>query len=369
MDLAFTDEQEMLRQAVRGLCTDALESVRLLEDDPKGFDDGFWGQLASMGLTGLMLGEEHGGSAMGLLDAVIVYEEFGRSLVPSPHLESTVVSAGVLARAGTPDQQAEWLPGIADGRSILTPAWLEPDNSSGPSGIRLSAVADGEDVILTGTKRHVAYASTAERLILLARGETGIDLYLVDPKANGVTLTLQRTVAGDTQYRVDMDGVRVPGTDRIGAPGTGWATWHAVMLDALVLVAARAVGAAEATHALTADYSRERHQFGKPIAAFQAISHSLADGITAIDGARVLVQRAAWTRDVGRSIETLAPMAKMFATRTCRDVTGVAIQVHGGMGFTLECDAQLYFRRAKSWQLNWFEDDHLEELIARQVLD
>jgi alkylation response protein AidB-like acyl-CoA dehydrogenase len=369
MDLTFTDEQDMLREAVRGLCNDAVESVRLMEDDPKGFDDGFWGQLASMGLTGLMLDEEHGGSAMSLLDAVIVYEEFGRSLVPSPHLESTVVSAGVLALAGTPDQQARWLPGIASGQSILTPAWLEPDNSSGPSGIRLSAVADGEDVILTGTKRHVAYASTAERLILLARGETGIDLYLVDPKANGVTLTLQHTVAGDTQYRVDLDEVPVPCTDRIGAPGTGWATWHTVMLDALVLVAARAVGAAEATHALTTDYSRERHQFGKPIAAFQAISHSLADGITAIDGARVLVQRAAWTRDAGRSIETLAPMAKMFATRTCRDVTGVAIQVHGGMGFTLECDAQLYFRRAKSWQLNWFEDDHLEELIARQVLD
>ena len=353
MDLTFTDEQDMLREAVRGLCAGAVESVRLMEDDPKGFDDGFWDQLAAMGLTGLMLDEQHGGSAMSLLDAVIVYEEFGRSLVPSPHLESTVVSAGVLALAGTSDQQADWLPGIAAGRSILTPAWLEPDNSSGPSGIRLSAVTDGDEVVLTGTKRHVAFASSAERLIVLARSEAGIDLYLVDPTTDGVTLTLQRTVAGDTQYRVDLDDVRVPCTDRIGAPGTGWATWHTVMLDALVLVAARAVGAAEAVHTLTTDYAKERHQFGKPIA----------------DGARVLVQRAAWTRDVDRSIETLAPMAKMFATQTCRDVTGVAIQVHGGMGFTLECDAQLYFRRAKSWQLNWFGNDHLEELIARQILD
>ena len=369
MDLAFTDEQDMLRDAVRGLCSGATESVRGLEDDPKGFDDGFWDQLATMGLTGLMLGEEHGGSAMGLLAAVVVYEEFGRSLVPSPHLDSSVVSAGVLALAGSAEQQADWLPGIASGRSILIPAWLEPDNSSGPSGIRLPAVTEGDEVVLTGTKRHVAFASSADRLVVPARGEAGIDLYLLDPTADGVTLTLQRTVAGDTQYRVNLDGVRVPCSDRIGAPGTGWDTWHAVMLDALVLVAARAVGAAEATHALTTGYARERHQFGKPIAAFQAISHSLADGITAIDGARVLVHRAAWARDEGRCIEALAPMAKLFATQTCRDVTGVAIQVHGGMGFTLECDAQLYFRRAKSWQLNWFDDDHLEELIARQILD
>ena len=184
-----------------------------------------------------------------------------------------------------------------------------------------------------------------------------------------MTLTLQPTVAGDTQYRVDLDRVRVEATDRIGPAGTGWATWSTVMADAIVLVAAQAVGAAEATHALTTQYAKERHQFDKPIGSFQSISHYLADGITAIDGARVLVHRAAWSRDNGRDVSTLAPMAKLFATQTCRDVTGVAIQVHGGMGFTVECDAQLYFRRAKSWQLNWFDDDHLEELIAASVLD
>ena len=106
MDLAFTDEQDMLRDAVRGLCADAADTVRSLEDDPKGYDDEFWNQLAAMGLTGLMLTEEHGGSAMSLLDAVVVYEEFGRSLVPSPHLASSVVAAGILAGAGSPEQQA-----------------------------------------------------------------------------------------------------------------------------------------------------------------------------------------------------------------------------------------------------------------------
>ena len=374
MDLAFTDEQDMLRSAVRGLCADATDSVRALENDPKGYDEAFWQGLAAMGLTGLMTSEVLGGSGMGLLDAVVVYEELGRSLVPSPHLASSVVAGGVLAVAGSHAQQADWLPAMAAGKAVLSVAWLEPDNSSGPSGVQMAAVPDGDGFVLSGTKRHVPYASSADRLVVLARtgaaagGAEAIDLFLVDPAGEGVTLTLQPTVAGDTQYRVDFDGVRVEATDRIGDAGTGWDTWSTVMADAIVLVAAQAVGAAEATHTLTTQYAKERHQFDKPIGAFQSISHYLADGITAIDGARVLVHQAAWSRDEGRDVSTLAPMAKLFATQTCRDVTGVAIQVHGGMGFTVECDAQLYFRRAKSWQLNWFDDDHLEELIAASVL-
>ena len=375
MDLAFTEEQDMLRDAVRGLCADAADSIRALEDDPKGYDEAFWQGLAAMGLTGLMTPEALGGSGMGLLDAVVVYEELGRSLVPSPHLASSVVAGGVLATAGSDAQQADWLPAMAAGEAVLSVAWLEPDNSSGPSGVQMAAVPDGDGFVLSGPKRHVPYASSADRLVVLARtgvaegGAGAVDLFLVDPTAEGVTLTLQPTVAGDTQYRVDLDRVRVEATDRIGPASTGWATWSTVMADAIVLVAAQAVGAAEATHALTTQYAKERHQFDKPIGSFQAISHYLADGITAIDGARVLVHRAAWSRDEGRDVSTLAPMAKLFATQTCRDVTGVAIQVHGGMGFTVECDAQLYFRRAKSWQLNWFDDDHLEELIAASVLD
>ena len=375
MDLAFTEEQDMLRDAVRGLCADAADSVRALEDDPKGYDEAFWQGLAAMGLTGLMTPEVLGGSGMGLLDAVVVYEELGRSLVPSPHLASSVVAGGVLATAGSDAQQADWLPAMAAGEAVLSVAWLEPNNSSGPSGVQMAAVPDGDGFVLSGPKRHVPYASSADRLVVLARtgaaegGAEAVDLFLVDPTGEGVTLTLQPTVAGDTQYRVDLDRVRVEATDRIGPAGTGWATWSTVMADAIVLVAAQAVGAAEATHALTTQYAKERHQFDKPIGAFQSISHYLADGITAIDGARVLVHRAAWSRDEGRDVSTLAPMAKLFATQTCRDVTGVAIQVHGGMGFTVECDAQLYFRRAKSWQLNWFDDDHLEELIAASVLD
>ena len=369
MDLDFSEEQDMLRTAVRSLCADMADSVRSLENDPRGYDDGFWSQLTSMGLTGMMVPEAYDGSGMALLDAVVVYEEFGRSLVPSPHFASSVVSTGVLLAGGSDAQKASWLPRIAAGEAIITPAWLEPDNSSGPSGVQMTASETDDGVVLTGAKRHVPFASSADCLIVPARSTAGIDLYLVDPTSEGVTLTQQLTVASDTQYRIDFDEVLVPSDGRIGPPGGGWEIWHTSMLDAIVLVAAQAIGAAEASHSLATEYSKVRHQFDKPIGSFQALSHYLADGITAIDGGRVLVYEAAWARDAGRSVETLAPMAKLFATQTCRDVSSTTIQIHGGLGFTVECDAQLYFRRAKSWQLNWFDDDHLEGLIAAQLLD
>jgi alkylation response protein AidB-like acyl-CoA dehydrogenase len=141
------------------------------------------------------------------------------------------------------------------------------------------------------------------------------------------------------------------------------------MHDAIVLAAAQAVGAARRTLEFTVDYALTRHQFGKLLGAFQAIGHYLADAATALDGAETLVWQAAWTRDAGRSTARLAPMAKLFACDTFRDVTAMAQQVFGGNGFTVEFDTQLYFRRAKQWQMTWWDARYLEELVAAQVLD
>jgi len=371
LDLEFSEEQTMLREAVGGLCDDkaSLEEVRELENDATGFSVDFWGQLAGLGVTGALIPEEYGGSGMTLLDTVVVYEEFGRTLAPSPHFVSAVVSAGVLARAGSAEQKSEWLPRIASGEAIVTPAWLEPDNSSGPAGVQLTAEAHGDGFSLNGVKRHVFFAGAADALLVVARSEVGIDLFLVDPAAEGVTLKQQRSVAYDTQFEVEFAKVAVTAADRVGSSGEGWATWYDTLLDGCILAAAQAVGSARRVHEISCEYAKERVQFDKPLAAFQAINHYLADGITEIDGAAVLVHQAAWARDEEHSVERLAPMAKLFATEVNRKVSGTAIQIHGGMGFTVECDAQLYFRRAKSLELNWFDPPYLEELIAAQVLD
>jgi alkylation response protein AidB-like acyl-CoA dehydrogenase len=374
MDLDFSEEQIMLREMVRGVCASgaSLDMVRELEDDPRGFGDQFWKQLAELDLIGLTVDEEYGGSGMSLLEAAIVYEEFGRSLAPSPHFASAVMSAGVLAAAGADGQRRAWLPRIAKGDAIVVPAWLEPDNGFGPKGVQVRATVDGDGFLLDGVKWHVPFASSAERLIVLARtGDSpdDIDLFLVDPAGDGVTLEQQKTIASDTQYAVTFSNVRVSAGDRIGPAGSGWATWTATMDDGMILLAAQAIGGAQYALEITTQYAKDREQFDKPLGAFQALAHYLADAKTSVDGGTLLVYEAAWARAKGDPVDRLAPMAKLFACQTFRDVTAMAQQVFGGVGFTLEYDIQLYFRRAKQLQISWYDNRTLEQLVAAAVLD
>jgi alkylation response protein AidB-like acyl-CoA dehydrogenase len=187
---------------------------------------------------------------------------------------------------------------------------------------------------------------------------------LVDPNGPGVELTQQQTISSDTQYRIDFDGA--PG-EALATPG--WSVWDDVMHDGIILLAAQAAGGARYALDITVQYAKDRQQFDKPLGAFQAIAHYLSDAVTAVDGAETLVYEAAWARDAGRPITRLAPMAKLFACQTFRDVTAMAQQVFGGVGFTVEYDIQLYFRRAKQLQVSWWNDRYLEELIATDVLD
>jgi alkylation response protein AidB-like acyl-CoA dehydrogenase len=374
MDLDFTDEQQMLREMVRGLCADvaSLDVVRELEDDPKGYRDEFWKQLAELDLIGLTIPESFGGSGMTMLEAAIVYEEFGRALSPSPHFASAVISAGLLVAAGSEAQRAEWLPRIAKGDAVVVPAWLEPTGGFSPAGVQTRARPDGDGFVLDGTKWHVPFASSADRLLVVARtgdAPDALDLFLVDPASTGVSLEQQKTIASDTQYAVTLAGVRVPAGDRIGGAGTGWSTWMEVAKDGLILLAAQAMGGAQHALEITVQYAKDREQFDKPLGAFQAISHYLADAKTMVDGGTLLVYEAAWARASGRAVDQLAPMAKLFACQTYRDVTAMAQQVFGGVGFTVEYDIQLYFRRAKQLQIGWFDDRALEELVAAAVLD
>lgn len=374
MDLDFSAEQQALRGMAREVCRDhaTIEVVRAMEDHPEGVPEELWKQLGEVGLLGIRIPDAHGGSQQGLLEAAIVYEEFGRALAPIPHLESCIVSAGLLERAGSAAQCSRWLAPIAEGHAVLTPAWLEPDSGYGAAGIALEARADGDGFRLNGTKRHVTYARAADRLIVVGRtgeGDEGVDLFLVDPNAEGVRLTQQFSLGSNTQYRVDFADCTVAASDRVGAPGSGWAALTDVLYDAAILNAAWANGACEQALDLATQYAKDRVQFGKPIGAFQSLAHYLADAKTRLDGARPLVYQAGWARDEGRSPAELAPMAKLFACQNFRDTTAVCEQIFGGVGFTVEYDIQLFFRRAKQLQISWWDSHYLEELIARETLD
>jgi alkylation response protein AidB-like acyl-CoA dehydrogenase len=369
MDLDLNEEQELLRDTVRGLCQRhaPLDVVRSLEDDPVGFPDKLWAALAESGILGLHLPEEYGGSAMSMVDAAVVYHELGRAIAPSPHFVSVVLSGSAILAAGSDAQKQSWLPRIAGGEAIVTPAWLEPERGFGENGVVATAVQAGGGWKVTRRKRHVQFAKAADALLTLARTSEGLALFLVPRDAEGVTLTQQFSLASDTQYDVALDGAS---GELVGTAGGGWAVWDEVMRDGCILLASYAAGGAQYAHELTTQYAKDRKQFDKPLGAFQALAHYLADGITAVDGAETLAYEAAWAKDKDRpEVRRLAPMAKLFACKTFRDVTAVGQQIFGGVGFTLEYDIQLYFRRAKVLQLSWWNDRYLEELIASEVLD
>ncbi len=376
LDLEFDQEQELLRQTVRDVLAKhcSLEVVRAMEDDPIGYPAPLWSQLGELDLIGLLLPDAYGGSGMSLIEGVALYQELGRALAPSPHFVSAVMSGGVLAAAGSPAQKERWLRAIASGEAVLTPAWLEPENGFSSRGVATAATATGEGTgfRLHGLKRHVAFASAADRLLVLARtgdAPEDVDLFLVDPSAPGVSLRQQFSIASDTQYEVTLADVAVSEEDRVGPAGSGWVTWQQVLEPALVLLAAQAVGGARYALEITTQYALDRRQFDKPLGAFQALAHYLADAVTNLDGAEQLVHEAAWAGANGRSLTSLAPMAKLFACSTFRDITAMAQQLFGGIGFTLDFDIQLYFRRAKQQQLMWANDRALEDAVAAALLD
>jgi alkylation response protein AidB-like acyl-CoA dehydrogenase len=361
VDLELTEEQEMLRTMVRGACGSysSLETVRALEDDPVGFSAEMWKQMAALDLIGIMLPSEYGGSGMSALEGAVVYSELGRALAPTPHFVSAVMAANVLLRAGTDAQKQAWLPRIVTGEAIVTTAWLEPGNGFGARGIELRA--DGG--VLNGVKRHVAFASASTAMLVLARTGDNVDLFLVDSNAPGISWQQDKTIASDAQYEVTFRDV--PAAEKVG----DWTTWNAAMLEGIVFLAAQAVGGARYTLDITVQYAKDREQFDKPLGAFQAIAHYLADAATAVDGAEVLMYEAAWALANDRPIDRLAPMAKLFACKTFRNVTAMAQQIFGGVGFTVEYDVQLFFRRAKQLQISWWDDRRLEQLVAESVLD
>lgn len=363
MDLDFTEEQEMLRAMVRELCEDIapLAVVRALEDDPVGYPAELWKRMVDLDLVGLLLPAEHGGSAMSLVEGAVLYEELGRALAPSPHFVSAVVGGGVLARAATGGSADAWLGRVVRGEAVLTTAWLEPGNGFGPEGVQLPA--DGGS--LTGVKWHVPFAAAADAFLVPARvgpAPADVEVFLVERSAPGVTLRQQRTIASDAQYEVRFDAAPA-------ARVASWADWDRVLQDARVLLAASAIGGATRALELAVEYAKVRVQFDKPLGGFQAIAHDLADARTVVDGGRALVYEAAWAGAAGRpEARRLSAMAKLFAGQSFRDVTALAQQIFGGVGFTVDYDVQLYFRRAKQLQLSWGDNRFLEERVAAEVL-
>ena len=355
MDFGFSEEQELLRGQARDFLdrTSDSKAVRRLLDDETGYDATTWARMADLGWTSIPFPEDHGGLGLGLVDMVVVLEETGRHVTPSP-LQSSVCLAGMLVlRSGSPAQQAELLPGIAAGTMRGTVAIAEEAGRWDLNGIQLRAERSGDAFLLSGEKLYVPDAEGSDWMVVAARtsaGESdGVTLLRVDTGAPGVTTARMRSMDQTQRLaRVAFDGVEVPAESVIGERDRGFAALRHGLDASLVCVSAELCGVAQRSLEMSVEYAKTRQQFGRPIGSFQAVSHKCADMLVLTESAKSLTYFAAWAIDNNASEARMAAaMAKAYAGDAARQVTALGIQVHGGIGFTWEHDMHLYFKRAR----------------------
>jgi alkylation response protein AidB-like acyl-CoA dehydrogenase len=367
MNFGFTEEQELLRAEVRKFLDQnvPLEEVRRIAESPEGFSRDLWKQIAELGWVGLQVPEAQGGAGLGWVDFVVVLEETGRSLFPSPLVSHTLAVDTVRHAAGE-DQQRAWLPALADGSTIGTVALLEADDLPGPDGVRLAGAPDGQGGFrLSGEKLFVPDAGAADLFFVAFRAEGTVRLARVERGAPGASaedwpgIDLTKRLG-----RLRLDGVHVA-ADAVLARSDA-ASMTRVLDAGATAVAVEAAGAADTALRLTADYARQRVQFGRPIGQFQGVKHPLAEMYVDVESWRSLACYAAWCLDEGHPDTSLAASrAKAYASEAFPRLGIDAVQLHGGIGYTWEYDAHLFLKRAK-WVRPVFGDaDWHEERIVR----
>ena len=371
-ELHFTDEQAMILDSAREFCRNKspIAAVRALLKSETGFDDAVWKEMVELGWLGLAIPEEYGGSGLGIGSTVPLAECMGRNLLSTPFF-STTLAAQVLLRAGTSAQKERWLPGLAAG-SVATVAQLD----GGDWGARTThcmATRDGDKIRLSRGKWYVADAVVADLFLVWCELEGDPALVAVERAALPEGAITAHTLLDETkrEARVNFDGVSVPADNLLDVSRTPAALRDLRLLGAL-LVAAEATGATAACMDTVVDYLKTRKQFGKLIGSYQALKHPTVDMLCAMDSARSLIYHAASLVDeseLGVDAEIACRMAKSQAAEALAFAGDRAVQFHGGMGFTYECDAQLYIRRAQWTQQQYGDPWHHRKQLAGLLLD
>ena len=369
MNFAFTEEQDELRKTVRQFLESKSPETAVREqmETEAGFDPAVWSQMGEqMGLQGLAIPEEFGGSGYGYIELGIVLEEMGRALLCAPFFSTVVLAANTLLHSGDDAAKAAHLPGIASGETIAALAFTEPSGKWDESGITMQATPAGDGWTLTGTKMYVIDGHTATLIIVAARTAKGVSLFAVDGDASGLTRTALSTMDQTRkQARLEFDGT--PAT-LVGADGEGWTTLSTVLDLAAVGLAAEQVGGAQKVLEMAVEYAKVRVQFGRPIGSFQAIKHKCADMLLEVESAKSAAYYAGWcAAELNDELPSVASLAKAYCSEAYFHATAENIQIHGGIGFTWEHPAHLYFKRAKSSELLFGDPTYHRELLAQRI--
>ena len=375
MALVLTEEQSMLRDSARGLISDKapVSHLRHLRDskDATGFSLELWKSFAEMGFSGLLIAEEFGGSGLGFVEAGVVMEEIGRTLMPSPFLSTAVLAASALSRGGSAAQKSEHLPKISAG-SLLAALAVDEGSKHRPLNTELKAVRSGNGFRLTGSKALVVDGHVADLLIVAARtagaaGESGgITLFLVDPKARGIATERTIMVDAHNAARIEFDNVEVNADHVLGEVDQGHALLESVLDVGRGAVASEMVGLSEEVFSRTVTYLKERKQFGKAIGEFQVLQHRAAQLYIDIEITRAAVLKAQQTLDGNPDKAAAAvAVAKARAGTTATRAVQEGVQMHGGMGMTDQFDIGFFMKRARVCEELFGDSNFHADRLAR----
>ncbi|ONI78143.1 acyl-CoA dehydrogenase [Actinosynnema sp. ALI-1.44] len=369
MDRSFTREQDELRDTVRRFLADRSPegAVRHLMASADGYDPAVWKQLTEqLGLTAIAIPEQYGGAGYSYAELVIVFEEMGRALLCAPYFATVAMAANLLL--ATPDESAkrDFLPVIANGSVIATVALAEERGRWGEAEITLEATSTAAGWRLTGEKHYVVDGHTADLVLVVARAATGVSIFAVSRGDGGYTATPSETLDQTRKLaRLSFDGTPAR---LVGEVGKGWPAVRQMLDLAAIALAAEQVGGAQKVLEMSVEYAKIRVQFGRPIGSFQAIKHKCADMLVAVESAKSAAYYAGWAA-AENSPETAvaASLAKSYCSEAYFQAAAENIQIHGGIGFTWEHPAHLYFKRAKSSELLFGDAAYHREQLAKRI--
>jgi alkylation response protein AidB-like acyl-CoA dehydrogenase len=364
----FSDEHEELRRTVRGFLEKESEEARVRElmADDGGFDAALWTRMAQeLGIVGLIVDEVHGGAGFGNVELAIVMEEMGRTLLCAPYLSSAVLAASALSLAADEAAQKDLLPALAAGERVATLAFSEPADPWSLGAISLEAQASDDGFRLSGRKVYVLDGHVAHDLLVVARADGVLTLFHVDAQASGLTRT-PLPALDPTRKLANLDFDATPAR-RISSGDAGPALERA-LTRTLTALAAEQLGGAQRVLEMATDYAKSRLQFGRPIGSYQAIKHKCADLLVDVEFARSAAYNAAFADETDvEGSAVAAAMAKSWCSEAYYHAANENIQIHGGMGFTWEHGAHLYYKRAKAGEVLFGSAVHHRERVASSL--
>jgi alkylation response protein AidB-like acyl-CoA dehydrogenase len=349
MDFSYSEDQEALRELARKILEEQVTHDRLkeIEATEEHIDRQVWAELAKSNLLGVPFSDAYGGSGMGLPELAILLEEAGRAVAPVP-LHAAVVLAGLpIAEFGSDEQKQRFLPALIAGDVLLSGALTEP-GAEEPLEPQATARRDGADWVLSGTKGLAPYAHVADRVLVAARVEGGLGVFLVDPQGPGAASRRVEVTNHEPHSMLELNEARVPAADVLGEPGAqGRAIVHWVMERAMLSLCCLSVGVADRALAMTAEYTRERKQFDRPIGSFQAVHQRAGDAFIDVIGMRLSMQRALHLVEAGADASDALAVAKYWSAEAGNRVTYAAQHLHGGIGLDVDYPLHRYFLWAR----------------------